>query len=179
MEGIVGAFHSRGDAEHAVSDLCRLGQAEASIVFLTPQASAAELARIPTTNAESPGIDNAISNVVGAAIGGSAGLGLGSALAAMIVPGVGSILAAGLGAGALLGIGSAAAGAAVGEKAEEALDNGIPIDDVGRLRYLLRTGHTLTVVIVDSKEREEQVYAVFNSFGAESFHHSWDVDRAA
>lgn len=179
MEGVVGVFRSRTDAEHAVNDLRRLGQPEETIVFLTPNAFDAELERVPTTTAESPGIGKAISTVVGAAIGGGAGLGIGSALAAIVVPGVGPILAAGLGAGALLGIGGAATGAAIGGASEEALDTGIPIDEVGRLRYLLKTGRTLVVVTVDSKEKEEQVHALFNSFGAEPFHHSWDVDQAA
>ncbi len=179
MEGVVGVFRSRKDAEHAVNDLRRLGQAENSIIFLTPEASEAELAQVPTTNAESPGIGKAISTVVGAAIGGGAGLGLGSALAAMFVPGVGLILAAGFGAGALLGIGGAATGAAIGGAAEEALDTGIPIDDMSRLRYLLKAGRTLVVVSADSKHQEEQVHALFNSFGAEPFRTSWDVQRAA
>ena len=179
MEGIVGVFRNRADAEHAVSDLRRMGQPEKSIVFLTPQASEAELSEVPTTNAESPGIGKAISTVVGAAIGGGAGMGLGSALAAMVVPGVGPILAAGLGAGALLGIGGAATGAAIGGASEKALDTGLPIDEISRLAYLLKTGRTLVVVSVDSEEKEEQVRAMFNSFGAEPFRHSWDVDQAA
>ncbi len=179
MEGIVGVFRDRANAEHAVNDLRRIGQPENSIVFLTPQATDAELAEVPTTNAESPGIGKAISTVVGAAIGGGAGMGLGSALAAMVVPGVGPILAAGLGAGALLGIGGAATGAALGSASEEALDTGIPIDELSRLRYLLKTGRTLVVVAANSKDKEEQVRALFNSFGAEPLHHSWDVDQAA
>lgn len=179
MEGIVGVFRNRADAEHAVNDLRRIGQPENSIVFLTPQASDRELAEVPTTNAEAPGIGKAISTVVGAAIGGGAGMGLGSALAAMVVPGVGPILAAGLGAGALLGIGGAATGAAIGDASEKALDTGIPIDEISRLAYLLKTGRTLVVVSVDSEEKEEQVRSMLNSFGAEPFHHSWDVDQAA
>jgi hypothetical protein len=179
MEGIVGVFRSRDDAEHAVNDLRRMGQPEDSIVFLTPHASEAQLAEVPTTNAESPGIGKGISTVVGGAIGGGAGLGIGSALASLFVPGIGPILAAGIGAGALLGIGGAAAGAAIGEATEESLDTGIPIDDLSRLRFLLKSGRTLVVVSADSKEKEEQLHALFNSYNAEPFHHSWDFDRAA
>jgi len=179
MEGIVGVFRSRKDAEHAASDLRRLGQPEHSIVFLTPEATDAELAHVPTTNAESPGIGKAISTVVGAAIGGGAGMGLGSALAAMVVPGVGPILAAGLGAGALLGLGGAATGAAIGGAAEESLDTGIPIDDMGRLRYLLKAGRTLVVVSAESKEKEEQLQSLFKSFGADLFRTSWNEEQAA
>src|ERR1041384_8166680 len=105
MEGIVGVFRSRNDAEHAVNDPRRMGQPEDTMVFLMPEATDAELAKVPTTTAEAPGIGKAISSVVGMAIGGGAGMGIGSALAAMAVPGVGPILAAGLGAGGLLGFG--------------------------------------------------------------------------
>lgn len=179
MEGIVGVFRSRTDAERAVNDLRRLGQPENSIVFLTPGASPDQLSQVPTTNAESPGIGKGISTVVGGAIGGGAGLGLGSALASLFIPGVGPIVAAGIGAAALLGIGGAATGAAIGEAAEESLDTGLPIDDLSRLRYLLKSGRTLVVVTADSKEKEEQIHALFNSFNAEPFHYSWDVDQAA
>ena len=179
MEGIVGVFRSRNDAEHAVNDLRRMGQPEDTMVFLTPEATDAELAKVPTTTAEAPGIGKAISSVVGMAIGGGAGMGIGSALAAMAVPGVGPILAAGLGAGALLGIGGAVAGAKLGEKSEEDLDTGIPIDEVGRLRYLLKAGRTLVVVSADSEEKQEQVRALFNSFRADPFRYRWAIDRAA
>ena len=179
MEGVVGVFRNCSDAAHAVNDLRRLGQPEDSIVLLTPEASAKEIAEVPTTTAEGPGIGTAISAVVGGAIGGGAGFGIGSALAALMVPGVGPILAAGFGGAALLGLGGAAAGAAVGENTEEFLDTGLPIDEVSRLRFLLKDGRTLVVVNVDSKEKEEQVQALFNSFGADPFHHSWDLNQAA
>ena len=179
MEGIVGVFRSRLDAESALRDLIRIGQPEDSIVFLTPHSADAEIARVPTTNAEEPGIGKAISSVVGAAIGGGAGLGLGSAVASMFVPGVGPILAAGLGAAAILGVGGAAAGAAIGGAAEESLDTGMPIDDLSRLHFLLKSGRTLVVVSADSKEREEQVRSLFHSFGADPFYYRWDTEQAA
>lgn len=179
MEGIVGVFRSRVDAENAVRDLRRIGQPESSIVFLTPEASETDLARVPTTNAEEPGIGKAISTVVGGVIGTGAGLGLGSALASLVVPGVGPIFAAGLGAAALLGIGGAATGAAIGDSAEHAFDTGVPIDDLGRLRFLLKSGRTLVVVSAASRENEEQVRALFKSFGADPFYTRWNTEHAA
>ncbi len=179
MEGIVGVFQSRAAAQDAVRDLLRIGQPESSIVFLTPDASEDESARVPTTNAEEPGIGKVMSSYVGALVGGGAGLGLGSALAALVVPGVGPIFAAGLGAAALLGIGGAVTGAAVGDAAEHSMDTGIPIDDLGRLRFLLKSGRSLVVVAAKSKENEEQVRALFNSFGADPFYTKWDTEQAA
>lgn len=179
MEGIVGVFRSRLDAENAVRDLRRMGQPESSIVFLTPESSEQDLSRVPTTNAEEPGIGKTISSVVGGVIGTGAGLGLGSALASLFVPGVGPILAAGIGAAALLGAGGAATGAAIGDAAEHTFDTGVPIDDLGRLRFLLKDGRTLVVVNTDSKDTEEQVRALFNTFGADPFYTRWDTEQAA
>lgn len=179
MEGIVGVFRSRADAENAVRDLRRMGQPEASIVFLTPDAPEQDLSHVPTTNAEEPGIGKTISAVVGGVIGTGAGLGLGSALAALVVPGVGPIFAAGLGAAALLGVGGAATGAAIGGAAERTFDTGVPIDDLGRLRFLLKSGRTLVVVTTSSKDTEEQVRALFNTLGADPFYTRWDTEQAA
>lgn len=179
MEGIVGVFRSRSDAENAVRDLRRMGQPESSIVFLTPEAPDQELSLVPTTNAEEPGIGKTISTVVGGVIGAGAGLGLGSALASLVVPGVGPIFAAGLSAAALLGVGGAATGAAIGDAAERSLDTGVPIDDLGRLRFLLKSGRTLVVVSAGSKDKEAQVRALFDTFGAEPFYTRWDTEQAA
>jgi len=49
-------------------------------------------------------------------MGAGAGLSLGSAVASLLVPGVGTIFAIGLGAAALLGLGGAAAGAGLGDQ---------------------------------------------------------------
>lgn len=180
MESVVGVFRSRQPAEHAYSDLQRLGHDANSMVFLTPGASEQEVAETPTTPGEERGMGKAINAVVGAAIGGGAGAGLGSALASLFVPGVGPILAAGIGAAALLGAGGAVAGAKLGNKAEADLDNGIAVDEVPRVRELLRDGRTVLVVNVNSADEAKQVRALFNTYGADRFaQYGMNEDQAA
>lgn len=178
MESVVGSFHSRADAEQAYQDLQRTGHDPETMTFLTPEAPQ-EIAEVPTTPGEERGMGKAINTVLGAAIGGGAGLGLGSALASLFVPGVGPILAAGIGAAALLGAGGAVAGASLGDKAEADLDNGMAMDDVPRLRELLRLGRTLIVVSVKSADEAEQVRALFNTYGADRFAQRGEDDKAA
>lgn len=180
MESIVGVFRDRPSALQARSDLQRLGYGDDALILLTPGADPEELAEVPTTTAEERGMGKAISSVVGAAIGGGAGAGLGSAVASLFVPGVGPILAAGLGAAALLGAGGAALGARMGDDSEATLDTGIAVDEVPRLRELLKMGRSVVVVSVNSKEQAEQVRALFNTYGADRFaQRGVDEDRAA
>ena len=180
MESIVGVFRSRSAAESATRDLQRLGYNEESLIFLTPEATPEELAKLPTTPSEERGIGKAITTVVGAAIGGGAGLGLGSAAASLFIPGVGPILAIGIGAGALLGTGGAIAGAKAGSDAEATLDNGIAVDEVPRLRELLKMGHSVVAVSVNSRKEAEQVRALFNTYGGDRFaQRGLDEDKAA
>jgi hypothetical protein len=108
--------------------------------------SAAETSSIATTDAEPEGMGKAMGELVGGAAGASAGLALGSALASLLVPGVGPIMAAGIGAAALLGLGGAAAGAKLGHESEDALDEGVPRDDVFLYRHLLKQGRSLVIV---------------------------------
>jgi hypothetical protein len=174
MEGVVGVFRSRTSAQDAWRELSSLGQPEASMILLTPETSDETIARVPSTPAEAPGIGKSITEVVGAAIGGGAGLAAGSALASLFVPGVGPILAAGIGAGALFGFGGAVAGAKLGEESERTLDQGLPEDDLLVMKRLLRDGRTVLVVNVNSPEGDEQARAVMTRHGSEKFE---DVGR--
>ena len=151
MEGIVGVFNSRREAEAAVRDL-RQTLSEDAIILLTPEASPEKIAAIPTTEAERPGIGKAITSVVGAAIGSGVGLGLGAAGASLVVPGVGTIFAIGAGAAAALGLTGAVIGAKVGGKEEAFLDTGVPRDDIGCYRQLLRDGRSLVIAETDSPD---------------------------
>src|SRR5262249_5746794 len=106
--------------------------------FLTGLDSAAQTTSLPTTDAEPEGIGKAMGVLVGGAAGASTGLALGSALASLFVPGVGPIMAAGIGAAAMLGLGGAVAGAKLGHESEDALDEGVPKDDIFLYRQLLK-----------------------------------------
>jgi hypothetical protein len=168
MEGVVGVFTSRIVAERAICEL--LGSfGSHAIAFLTPEASPAEIAGVPATDAEAPGIGKAISTYVGTAIGAGAGLGLGAAAASLLVPGVGQIFAIGVGAAAVLGAGGAAVGASLGESSEMKLDQGVPRDQVRHYHELLRQGRSLVIVSADSAERAEKARLILRNHGAEPF----------
>jgi len=146
MHNLVGIFRECAIADHAVRELLQADIPQDQIVFLTGLDSAAQTTSLPTTDAEPEGMGKAMGEVVGGAAGASAGLALGSALASLLVPGVGPIMAAGIGAAALLGLGGAAAGAKLGHESEDALDQGVPRDDVLLYRHLLNQGRSLVVV---------------------------------
>ncbi len=179
MEGVVAVFTSRVAAENAICDLLGSFGAHA-ISFLTPEASPQEIAGVPATDAEAPGIGKAISSYVGGAIGAGAGLGLGAAAASLLVPGVGQIFAAGVGAAALLGASGAAVGASLGESSEMKLDQGVPRDQVLQYRELLRQGRSLVIVSADSPDRAEKARLILRNHGGEPFDFAQNApDRAA
>lgn len=149
MEGIVGVFNSRAEAAKALGELGHKIRADA-VILLTPESSPEEVAQLPTTEAERPGVGKAITTVVGAAIGSGAGLGIGTAAASLAVPGVGTIFAIGLGAAAALGLTGAAIGAKLGKDEEAFLDTGVPRDDIACYRVLLRQGRSLVIAETDS-----------------------------
>src|SRR6266699_2373412 len=167
MDTVVGIFRSRVAADQALNGLLENGVPQQSIIFLTGDQSQAEIASVPTTDAESDGMGKTLGSYVGGIMGAGAGLYLGSALASMAVPGVGPILAAGIGAAAALGLGGAAAGGAVGNATEHAMDEGVPKDDVVLYRELLKRGRSLLIVNTDSEELATRARAVMLQNGTE------------
>src|SRR5207245_11624765 len=114
MDTIVGIFRSRVAADQALNGLLENGVPQESIIFLTGDQPQAEIASVPTTDAEPDGMGKTLGSYDGGIVGAGAGLYLGSALAGRFVPGVGSILAIGFEAAAFLGLVRACAGGAVG-----------------------------------------------------------------
>ena len=101
-------------------------------------------------------------------MGTSAGLSIGSAVASLLVPGVGTIFAIGLGAAALLGIGGVAAGASAGKASEDAADLGVPKDDTLFYRELLKRGRSLVIANVEARDEVSAAKAVFKQQGSEA-----------
>jgi len=176
MQSVVGVFQSVSAAEQAVEDLMSSGMGEQSIIFLSNEppvsggmraSSEKELDEVPTTDAESDGMGKTMGAVVAGAVGASAGLAGGAAVASLMVPGVGTIFAIGLGAAAALGLGGAAVGAKAGDVAEHAADVGIPKDDVAFYHELLRRRHSVVIANVDSEEHAARAREVFKQCGSE------------
>ena len=101
MKTVVGIFQSREQAQAAASRLHEAGFAAEGVNLLTPSASEAQIhSGIPTTETEQPGMGKAVGGVVGGAAGAAAGMGLATAAASLLVPGVGAVTAIGLAAAA-------------------------------------------------------------------------------
>lgn len=169
MKTVAGIFNTRGDAERAVERLRSLGLAEENISLLTPGTTPEQLDdEVPTTETEQPGMGKALGGTVGAALGVAGGLHLGTAIASLLVPGVGPVLAAGVVGAALLGAGGAAAGVAAGSKAEENLATGLPHDELFVYEDALRQGRTVVIAVADGDEQSAAAQSALTEAGAES-----------
>lgn len=164
MPAVVGVFKSRADAERGVAKLREIGVPEGRINLLTPQATESELASVPTSQGEQPGMVKAL----GAVTGGALGAGIGEMVATMLVPGIGFVLALGIAGGALLG---ALGGGAIGGEAEKAVFASLPEEELFVYEDALRGGRSLVLADVD-ESIVEAARGAFDAAGAES------VDRA-
>ena len=172
MQTVAGIFTDRATANQAINDLLQAGIPVESIIFLSGDCPNRNLEVLPTTDAESDGMGKTIGAFIGGVSGASAGLGVGSAVASLMVPGVGPILAAGIGAAALLGLGGAAVGGAIGDSSEHKLDTGVPRDEVELYRHLLRQGHTIVIVEAITTEQAERAQNLLDA------HHALDFASA-
>ena len=168
MHPIAGIFVSRTAAEQAVSNLVAAGIPQASINYFTGECAPEEIQALRTTDAEAPGMGKAVGTFLGGAIGASTGLSVGTAVASVLIAGVGPIIAVGLGAAALLGAGGAVVGAKAGHESEDAVDEGIPKDDLFFYRDLLKQGRSVVVVNSGSESEAKLARKVVDECGAEN-----------
>lgn len=168
MEPVVGVFHSRSEAERAISTLRSRGVALDRMQLLLPETAAGDISTVPTDEAEQPGMGKAVGGVVGGAAGASAGLGLGAAAASLLVPGVGAVTAIGLAAAALLGAAGAIGGAAAGGALEEKTQEGLPKDELYLYEDALAHGRTIVFVLADSAHEARTARQALGEAGAES-----------
>jgi len=165
MPAVVGVFRTRADAERAVEDLKNLGITSDRINLLTPQATEKELAAVPQSQGEQPGMVKAL----GAVVGGALGAGVGEMIATMILPGAGLVIALGLAGGALLG---AIGGGTLAGEAENSIFAGLPEEELFVYEDALRKGRTVVLATLTDDRLREAVRGAFDRAGAES------VDRA-
>jgi hypothetical protein len=169
MITVAGIFNSYVDASRAVENLRSAGINEDHVTLLAPGTQIDELEReVPTTETEQPGMGKAIGGAVGGALGVAGGLHMGAAAASLFVPGVGPILAAGIAGAALLGLGGAATGVVAGDKIEDAMDEGMPQDELYVYEDALRRGHSVVIAFAEDDEQKESVRSILSQAGAES-----------
>jgi hypothetical protein len=103
MRPTIGIFSERAAAESAAASLRTAGLSPKSIRVLVPGRSDDEVAALPTSEAEQPGIGKAVGGVIGGAVGAATGAELGAAAAASaLMPAAGPAIAIGLVGAALL-----------------------------------------------------------------------------
>jgi len=168
MPVVTGIFTQLEGARRTLKSLPKLGIALDQIHLLTPGAAESELASVPTTDAEQPGVGKAFGGLLGGALGAAGGLQLGATAASLMVPGVGPIFALGAAGVLLLGVGGAAGGAALGRQFDESATKGLPIDELYLYKDALRRGRTVVIVPVSSEEQREKIKELMASAGAES-----------
>lgn len=169
MPSITGIFSRFEDAKQAATNITRtVGISMDQMNLLTPGANEAELAAVPTTDAEQPGVGKAFGGLLGGALAAAGGMHLGAAAASLLVPGVGPVLALGTAAAVLAGAGGAAGGAALGNYLDESATHGLPTDELYLYKDALRKGRTVLVVPIDSEQQGDQIGAILSAAGAES-----------
>ena len=163
MENVVGIFSDRKNAETAMEQLRIAGFEPKNLVLLTSERADDKLRRIPSEDAEQPGMGKAIGSVAG----GAAGLAAGTVISSLLLSGVGSILAVGLGASAF-GLGGAVAGAAAGDFVETALSHGLPKDEIFFYEDALRQGRSVIIASARKEELIERARIIMERERAES-----------
>ncbi len=172
MKSVVGTFKAWADAERAVAALHSAGIPADRINFLSPKSTLEQVERVPTTDAEQPGMGKAMGAAVGGSIGIAGGFLLGPVLATVLVPGVGAIAAVGVIAAAILGTLGAVGGGRAGGAADAALSDGIPGDELFVYEDALRQGRSVLIAAAQDDTQAATIREILNSAGAES------VDKA-
>jgi hypothetical protein len=163
MQSVVGIFVDQTAARQVVVELARAGLPADRITALMPGDPEGEIARVPTTEGEQPGIGRALGAVVGGAAGATTGVQVG-ALVGMFVPGIGPVVALGVLGAAVLGVG----GAAVGGALEASLREGLPKDEVYLYEEALRSGRSVVVVLAADDDEADRARRIMREAGAES-----------
>lgn len=163
MDTVAGIFTAHDDARRAVNDLRALGVPAERVTLLLPGASERDLAAVPTTDAEPPGVGRAIGGVVGAATGAGGGVGA-AALIGAALPGVGPVLILGALGAALFGVGGAVAGGAL----DHALREGLPHDELYVYEAALREGRAVVIAVLPDEAAAKRARATLGRAGAES-----------
>jgi hypothetical protein len=163
MEPVVGIFPSRPAAERAAGLLEEAGVSRDRVNLLAPGGDPAQVADVPTSEAEPPGITRTIGAVAGTAAGAAGGMQIGAAVS-LLIPGIGPVIALGVAGAALLGVGGAAVGAAF----EHGGRSGVPRDELFFYEEALRAGKSVVVVLVDDDDAAARARGTLEAAGAES-----------
>ena len=181
MKYLVGVFGSRADAEGATRAFRSTGISRERLNSLTPKASERELAAVPTIAAEQPGVGKALGGVVGGALGLAGGLGIGSVIESPHISGI-PLPFAGLAVVVLLCIVGTLGGMAVGSALDDALSEGLPVDEFFIYQSALRQGRSVLIAAAAGDAEADAFRALLVEHGAETIdaaHQEWLVGLCA
>jgi len=156
MHSVVGIFSSREAAQNAAK-LLMLPDDQVSVVAPRP------------LQAEDTGIGPALGGAVGGALGVATGSSLGTAAASLFLPGLGPVVATGVVAALVLGAGGAVAGAAAGNKIEEAMETDPAHNprDLFFYHEALRRGRAIVLALAETVEEAGSIRSKLASAGGE------------
>jgi hypothetical protein len=163
MKAVTGVFRSAAGAQRALGQMRSTGVPEDRITLLTPGSPDAKVQSVSAVAGEQPGMGKAI----GALVGGAAGLSAGPLVVATLIPGVGPITAIGLLAGAFAGAAGAGIGAAAGGRAENAMTDGLPEDELFVYEDALRQGRSVVIVSAENDAEASRIRRLLKTDGAE------------
>src|SRR4051794_11859834 len=103
MTTVAGVFPSARVGHRAALGLRQVGFVNVSL--LVPGSHEALTQQVQVSETEQPGMGAALGGVVGGALGMAGGLGLGPAVASLLIPGVGPVVAMGLAASVVFAAG--------------------------------------------------------------------------
>lgn len=170
MRAMAAVFKTRAAAEQGVAELRSLGIRQEKVNLLTPETTAEELATLPKTDAEQPGIAKTLGAIVGGATGFAGGYELG--LVALALSGVGTVLAFGIAGGVVVAAIGGAAGGATGAALDRALSQGLPSDELFFYEDALKQGRSVLILTADHSLDAEAARGALEKAGAET------IDRA-
>ncbi|MCU1234145.1 MAG: hypothetical protein JWP63_2112 [Candidatus Solibacter sp.] len=166
MRTVAGVFDSPQLARKAEAALHKVGLSNINV--LLPGVSEERVNNVPISDGEQPGMGAAVGGLVGAAVGAAGGLGIGSAAATLLIPGVGPVLAIGMAAAAVFGVGGAVSGAAAGAALERESTVGLPADELFVYKDALRRGKSILFVQTPDDDEAQRASAALTAAGAES-----------
>ena len=168
MQTVTGIFSSKALADKAIERLDALSISQGRLNLLIPGASATQLAQVPTTETEQPGMGKALGGVVGGAVGASGSL-MALAVLSALMPSIGTVTSVELTLLPLVGLlGGVLVGAGVGSALENAMSDGLPKDELFFYQDALRQGRTVLIVHTDDEFQAVVVRTTLVHVGAES-----------
>ncbi len=168
VKTIAAVFKTRAEAEQGVAELRSLGISQQKINLLTPETTEEELALVPRTDAEQPGMTKAL----GAIVGGVAGFAGGYGLVALALSGIGTVFAIGIAGGIVLAALGGVGGEVIGASIDDALSQGLPSDEFFFYEDALRQGRSVVILLADPDLNAEAARGALEKADAET------IDRA-